>query len=169
MNKKLLLLIITTIIISNAANAKKCTGQFVNPITDINWSCMFPITIGSIEIVGSELTDTKNPSSPICICPKFGIPMPGIVGGYWEPARLVDESAEPYCFVNLGGLEWVLREAKEADQKQRALKYPDGTLIIISILFYLCLRYLLILSVCKKLILILYGLLSLILQVWMMI
>ena len=105
MNKKLLLLIITTIIISNAANAKKCTGQFVNPITDINWSCMFPITIGSMEIVGSDLADTENPSSPVCICPKFGIPVPGIVGGYWEPARLVDVSAEPYCFVNLGGLE----------------------------------------------------------------
>ena len=105
MNKKLLLLIITTIIISNAANAKKCTGQFVNPITDINWSCMFPITIGSMEIVGSDLADTENPSSPVCICPKFGIPVPGIVGGYWEPARLVDVSAEHYCFVNLGGLE----------------------------------------------------------------
>lgn len=87
------------------AFAKKCTGKFVNPITDIQWSCMFPITIGSMEIVGSDLADTKNPSSPICLCPKFGIPTPGIVGGYWEPARMVDVSGEPYCFVNMGGLE----------------------------------------------------------------
>jgi conjugal transfer pilus assembly protein TraU len=94
-----------SLIFANIANAKKCTGQFVNPISDINWSCLFPITFGSVEIVGSDLVDTKNPSLPICICPKFGIPTPGIVGGYWEPARLVDVSQEPYCFVNMGGLK----------------------------------------------------------------
>lgn len=102
---KIFLAIILFASISNFAHAKKCTGSFVNPITDINWSCLFPITIGSMEIVGSNLADTPNPRSPICICPKFGIPTPGIVGGYWEPARMVDVSAAPYCFVNLGGLE----------------------------------------------------------------
>lgn len=102
---KLLLIIALSLTFTSPSYAKKCTGQFVNPVTDINWECMFPITIGSSEIVGSDLADTNNPSSPICICPKFGIPTPGIVGGYWEPARLVDVSAQPYCFVNLGGLE----------------------------------------------------------------
>ena len=89
------------------AEAKKCTGEFVNPITDINWTCLFPITLGSIEIISSNngLKDTKNPSSPVCVCPKEGVPTPGIVGGFWEPSRLVDVSAEPYCFVNMGGLE----------------------------------------------------------------
>ena len=103
MNKYLTAILI--LIMSISAEAKKCTGQFVNPITDINWSCMFPITIGSMEIVGSDSADTSNPSSPVCLCPKLGIPVPGIVGGYWEPSRLVDVSAEPYCFVNMGGLE----------------------------------------------------------------
>lgn len=104
---KLLSLIIFSLglILNSPAHAKKCTGEFINPVTDINWSCLFPLTIGSVEIVGSDLADTKNPSSPVCICPKFGIPTPGVVGGYWEPARLVDVSPEPYCFVNLGGLE----------------------------------------------------------------
>jgi conjugal transfer pilus assembly protein TraU len=96
--------------LSMEAQAKKCTGEVVNPITDINWSCLFPITLGSIEIVGAKdgLQDTKNPSSPICVCPKKtlgGVPMPGIVGGFWEPARMVDVSSEPYCFVNMGGLQ----------------------------------------------------------------
>lgn len=90
--------------------AKKCTGEFVNPISDICWSCLFPITIGKFEIIGSDtLADTGNPSSPVCICPKriagVMVPSPGITGGFWEPARLVDVSAEPYCFVNMGGLE----------------------------------------------------------------
>jgi conjugal transfer pilus assembly protein TraU len=99
------IVVVALLIISSTAHAKKCTGEFVNPITDINWGCMFPITIGSMEIVGSDLADTGNPSSPVCVCPKGDIPVPGIVGGYWEPARMVDVSAEPYCFVNLGGLE----------------------------------------------------------------
>ncbi len=89
------------------AQAKKCTGEFVNPINDINWECLFPITMGSLELISNRtgLKDTTNPDSPVCICPKGGMPVPGIVGGFWEPARLVDISAEPYCFVNLGGLE----------------------------------------------------------------
>lgn len=91
----------------NVSYAKQCTGQFINPINDINWDCLFPITLGAQEIISSSrgLKDTSNPSSPVCVCPKGGIPVPGIVGGFWEPARLVDASQEPYCFVNLGGMQ----------------------------------------------------------------
>jgi conjugal transfer pilus assembly protein TraU len=28
----------------------RCTGHFVNPITDICWSCLFPISIGGLKI-----------------------------------------------------------------------------------------------------------------------
>jgi conjugal transfer pilus assembly protein TraU len=91
------------------AFSKKCNGEFVNPITDICWKCLFPITIGSFEIIGSDYADTENPSSPVCICPKkvgeVMMPVPGVTGGFWEPARMVDVSAEPYCFVNMGGME----------------------------------------------------------------
>jgi len=98
---------VVMITVSSIAEAKKCTGEIVNPINDVNWECLFPITIGSLELASNKdgLKDTKNPRSPVCICPKFGIPTPGIVGGYWEPARLIDVSAEPYCFVNLGGMQ----------------------------------------------------------------
>jgi conjugal transfer pilus assembly protein TraU len=103
----LLLLILLNI---SPSYAKECTGEFVNPITDINWGCLFPITIGSMELVSADhgLKDTPNPATPLCLCPKEalgGLPMPGIVGGFWEPARLVDVSTEPYCFVNMGGLK----------------------------------------------------------------
>ncbi|NRA73711.1 MAG: TraU family protein [Rickettsiales bacterium] len=82
---------------------KSCTGSFVNPITDICWECMFPITIGSFEVIGSNKPDSPNPSSPACFCTK---PLKvGIIGGFWDPSRLVDVSHEPYCFVNLGGME----------------------------------------------------------------
>lgn len=29
-----------------------CNGRFVNPISDVCWSCLFPITILGVKIVG---------------------------------------------------------------------------------------------------------------------
>ena len=94
------------IIVSNSANAK-CTGKFVDPIGDICWECLFPVTLGSMELMNGDMPDTDNPSSPICLCPKppSPIPVPGIAGGFWEPVRLADVTKHPYCFVNLGGME----------------------------------------------------------------
>jgi conjugal transfer pilus assembly protein TraU len=87
------------------SKAKRCKGEFINPITDVCWECLFPITLGSIELKGSDKPNTKNPSSPVCLCIKGNIPLPGITGGFWEPARMTDISQEPYCFVNLGGMK----------------------------------------------------------------
>ena len=36
----------------------------MNPITDICWSCVFPLTIGSASLVGDGQDDTGNPSNP---------------------------------------------------------------------------------------------------------
>ena len=86
------------------ASAQSCTGRFVNPIADVCWECLFPISIGPIR-VGSATgaPDTPNPGSPICFC---GTPIPriGLSLGVWEPARLMDVSRKPWCFPNLGGL-----------------------------------------------------------------
>ena len=123
------LVFLSLISLVNQAEAKKCTGEFVNPINDINWECMFPITIGSMDLIGSKagLKDTKNPSSPVCICPRGGIPMPGFVGGYWEPARLVDVSAEPYCFVNMGGLQMDMGFEKSQGGRPKAASSKIST------------------------------------------
>ena len=89
---------------SGPASAQSCTGRFVNPISDVCWECLFPISIGPLTIGGTGgVTDTPNPSSPICFC---GSPIPriGLSLGVWEPARLVDVTRTPWCFPNLGGL-----------------------------------------------------------------
>lgn len=105
-NQPLLLLPLLFIIfvISVDANAKECKGRFVNPITDVCWECLFPMTLGSTVLYDSGVAkDTKNPGSPACICQN---PVRvGIIGGFWEPARLIDVSHEPYCFVNMGGMK----------------------------------------------------------------
>lgn len=96
---------LTIIFLSSAAKSSEgeCTGKFINPITDICWDCLFPLSIGSIKLIGDR-PDTKNPSSPLCLCP--GIPpRPGIAVGLWEPVRLVDVTKKPFCFPNLNGLK----------------------------------------------------------------
>jgi conjugal transfer pilus assembly protein TraU len=84
-----------------------CVGRFVNPITDICWSCLFPITIGGIRVSATG-EDTANPRQFLCRCttpfPRVGIPV-----SFWEPVRLVDVTRTPYCLVSLGGVSMMNR------------------------------------------------------------
>lgn len=81
----------------------ECHGKIFNPITDVCWSCIFPITIGSVSM-GGGLPDTPNSSEVICVCKHDPFPEPGITVGYWEPMALVEVTRTPGCMVNLGGL-----------------------------------------------------------------
>lgn len=72
-----------------SAAADTCEGRFLNPITDICWECVLPITIAP---------------PGVCTCPA---PYPeyvrfGIVFQFWEPVWIVDVARAPFCFVNLG-------------------------------------------------------------------
>jgi len=106
------LIIVLVVVIAAPTIAKaslSCRGHFVNPITDVCWSCLMPISIGGLAIGKGEMPkkrDTKNPKSPLCACVKgnLPIPIPGITVGFWEPVRLVDVTRTPYCLVNLGGI-----------------------------------------------------------------
>lgn len=106
-----LLLVMILLLTSQSATAKiGCTGRFVNPITDVCWSCLFPITILGVKIVngGPDTAPPKFPLPPIpvCACARSGIPVPvpGIPISFWEPVRLVDVTKSPMCMVSLGGI-----------------------------------------------------------------
>jgi conjugal transfer pilus assembly protein TraU len=80
-----------------------CQGRFPNPITDICWSCIFPMSIGGAQIATFDQEDVANPGgNPLCGCPPLRV---GIKTGFWEPARLVEVTRTPYCFMTLNGLE----------------------------------------------------------------
>ena len=99
-------LIVTMSVTGSAfASNKACTGHFVNPITDIDWDALFPLTIGDIDIVHSKLPDTDNPSLPVCLCKTHLIPRIGLTFGFWEPFAIADVTTHPFCMVNLGGLQ----------------------------------------------------------------
>ena len=81
----------------------KCVGRFINPISDVCWSCLFPITICGLPVVPTG-EDTDNPKTPICACgrpiPRIGLPI-----SFWEPARLIDVTRIKFCLVNMGGIQ----------------------------------------------------------------
>lgn len=103
---KRLIGVVTAILISSSLYAGElCHGSFVNPITDVCWSCLFPITIGNVAIYSGSVPDnSSNPSIPACYC-NTPIPRVGLSTGFWEPVALVDVTREPFCMVNLGGFQ----------------------------------------------------------------
>ncbi len=82
-----------------------CTGRFPNPINDICWRCMLPLSVGAAPVanLGNQV-DMDNPGSPICICPGWP-PRVGLSLGFWEPIILTEIPRKPFCFPLLGGLE----------------------------------------------------------------
>ena len=44
---------------------KMCDGNFVNPISDICWECIFPMSIGDVSVFDGDAPDTDNPSMPL--------------------------------------------------------------------------------------------------------
>ncbi|UJS26417.1 conjugal transfer pilus assembly protein TraU [Thiothrix winogradskyi] len=101
--KILLTLVCALLLLSQPASAVEptCEGKFANPITDICWSCIFPLTIGGTKIMSLDQEDTSNPGGALCNCKtKIGIKV-----GFWEPVRQVDIVRKPFCLSSLGGID----------------------------------------------------------------
>src|SRR4051794_9880951 len=81
-----------------------CVGRFVNPLTDVCWQCLFPMTLSGLEIGRGE-NNNAHSKNLLCACPRppIPIPVPGIPVSFWEPVRLVEVTRTPYCLVTLGG------------------------------------------------------------------
>ena len=125
MSKKLIALILAANVGVTSAVDLTCHGRFVNPITDICWSCMFPMFIGPIPMVfnlgnqkgGTIIDDGKviPPGFPyissgrlpvgMCTCmdrPELPV---GLMMSWYEPSRFVDVTRTPFCMVGLGGVD----------------------------------------------------------------
>ena len=101
------LLIIALILMPIHSFASICKGHFVNPITDICWDCIFPVTIGKSNAVKGHYPDTDNRkiTKYWCQCESDIGFRYGLAIGYWEPFALVDITRKPFCMVNLGGIQ----------------------------------------------------------------
>ena len=91
-------------IVASTSHASDCKGKFINPITDVCWKCLFPISIGPAKISSGKLKDTPNPKNIVCFC-KGKLPPIGIPIGFWEPVRVAEVTRVPYCMMSLGGVK----------------------------------------------------------------
>lgn len=80
-----------------------CYGRIPNPVTDICWSCLFPITIGTNTTLQSRLPDMKTDASALCYCRHGAGITAGLNIGFFEPIRTIEIVREPFCFPGLGG------------------------------------------------------------------
>jgi conjugal transfer pilus assembly protein TraU len=80
----------------------KCDTEFVNPLTDVNWSDVFPIRLMGMIISPSGPEKTTIIRSPFCSCKDGGRTRFGVVSGFWEPVRLVDVVKDAYCMAGMG-------------------------------------------------------------------
>lgn len=77
-----------------------------NMISNVCWSCMFPLRVAGVPLNGSNSgAPSGHASSPLCFCEgSLGIPTPGVVISMWEPARLIELQRVPGCMSSLGGI-----------------------------------------------------------------
>lgn len=104
MRKTLLIFLALLLGMIGASHAESvtCKGKFINPVTDICWSCAFPLRLAGLGILtmGQEDNGTSN-NGIFCACGlEVGVPL-----GFWEPIRMVETVREPYCFPSLGGMK----------------------------------------------------------------
>lgn len=78
-------------------------GKFINPITDICWSCMFPIHVSGMNVTPGFKDLINYSARPFCNCagtpPKFGLPLT-----FWEPVAMIDVTTTPYKLTAWGGI-----------------------------------------------------------------
>lgn len=98
-------LLLLSFYFGNTFAGSLCHGRLLNPVTDINWDLIFPITIAGIP-VGASLSVADSPltyTSPLCFCPgHLGVPLPGITVSYHEPRFIEEIVRQPGCFATLG-------------------------------------------------------------------
>lgn len=92
--------IITLVLMTSPLLSKD--GILINPVTDICWECLFPMTVSGINVT-PDVKDLSTYNKRICVCggvpPKVGVPLT-----FWEPLRIVDVTRHAYKLIGLGGV-----------------------------------------------------------------
>ncbi|MCD8339045.1 MAG: TraU family protein [Burkholderiales bacterium] len=91
-------------LIGNPTNASDCNGKIINPITDVCWSCVFPIKLAGATLVSGKNPDPSTDANHLCMCISGANITIGLNMSFWEPLRTAEIVRHPYCFPSLGGL-----------------------------------------------------------------
>lgn len=80
----------------------ECEGKFVNPITDVEWSCIYPIRMGGMNVSPSGPDPETELKDVLCSCDDGAFKRVGITFGFREPSRLMDVTKDSMCLAGLG-------------------------------------------------------------------
>lgn len=109
---------------SAPAQAANCAGRITNPLTDICWSCMSPISIaGQASIKTGSLPDYSTDATKVCSCGSGLNTAVGINISFWEPVRTAEVVRHAWCFPSLGGV--VMQAGIRASDHARTPKNTD--------------------------------------------
>lgn len=95
------LLILTLLCCSQAAHAI-CNTQFVNPLLEPAWPCMFPVRMAGFSLTPSPPDPESYISTPLCSCQDGAFKRVGITMGFREPAYMQDVTKDAWCLAGLG-------------------------------------------------------------------
>jgi len=94
--------IVVCLLSTNSSACVPTTGGMPQIAVSLCHTCMFPMSIGGIQIAQGPMPDPNSTiASPVCVCldpfPRVGIPI-----AFFEPSRLIEIVSDPYCFPTLG-------------------------------------------------------------------
>lgn len=87
-----------------ASGALGCTGRVMNPVTDVCWSCLFPIQVAGATLSRAGVSDPPTDAPAVYTCQSGALLRAGVNLSFFEPVRTVEVVREPYCFPSLGGV-----------------------------------------------------------------
>ncbi|EHQ4792205.1 TraU family protein, partial [Salmonella enterica] len=107
-------------------NAEVIGGKL---ITDICWSCLFPIKIAGVSISGGGgVVPSDAVTSPLCACnDNLGVPRPGVTTSMWEPARLIEFQRVPGCSSVLNGTRFPFDRTNQGHHGMGDMDGGDGS------------------------------------------
>ena len=92
------------LVLSSFGVRAACKGAFPNPVTDVCWSCLFPMKVAGVRVSREGVSDPKTDAPAVWTCRRGAVPVPGLNMSFWEPLRTVEIVRQPYCLVSLGGV-----------------------------------------------------------------
>ena len=112
----------------NAATV--CQGEILNPVTDVCWSCVFPVKIGGkASLTTSVLPDPDTGAGgPFCTCGKGLNLRAGVTFSFWEPLRTAEIVRHAGCLPSMGGVNMGDMELRISDHVKVHSHEPDGSM-----------------------------------------
>ena len=123
-------LIVTETSTVDASESGTCRGKVMNPVTDVCWSCVFPIEIGGKIPLGGKgaLPNPDTGINPVCFCGKGVTMRAGVTMSFWEPLRTAEVVRHAGCLPTMGGATLGDMGLRISDHIKVSSKTGDGSM-----------------------------------------